>query len=749
MTRLLCVLLLIFTLPVQALDRAVILSTGAFDVDLLSIGQWLEADHLSMSLAQLHNSQRPFRSLSNNPVLEPRHSYWLRFRIINPGESPMPMVLSLGQGPFQVFSAYSQTSGGPWLRLPGHEKEILLTGKRGMELMVEGNSSQWIYLRLGAPQTRTLQPRLSNIGQYTRNILNFEQVLGACVGILLLLLALHTLAQHSRRDSRHFTAMGMILLSLAQLVLHLPFNQLNSNLNELLPHLPWAFALLLLLLSRQGPQTQLNLRSTTSVIVLLTLALVSLLMLTIAPPYSWLLVLPVAAFTLRKTLLREIAQSLAVVVLLISLIWQQTYSLTPQQTAEMPLLLEMLWPLVCVLLVSFRLLSGFFTSRPQYLPATGQQQDTELLSKLSHELRTPMNGVMGMAELLGDTSLSATQRDYIDTIQSSGRDMLLMLNRIGDFAKITQGRLQLEKRQVELSPLIEEVSEKFRPIANAKGLELVVNMADALPEQIEIDPLRLQTVLSDLLENALNYTEFGEVELLIKFAEGSQHVLSFQIRDTGKGINRDELRRLLQRASQPLSNSQQMGISLSKKLVEIMGGTFFVESSPGKGSRFSFTLPYGNPLQQRAHSELEENILQGLSILIVDDNSTLRTVIQRYARSWGMQADATYGGKEALAMLRTKCNLRQPYDIILIDQNMPFMDGLQLAGKIREDSALNDNLLKIMLTGMGISSVAEQARMAGIQQILSKPVSARLLKSTLAKHIRQRHLYSMQRLSGD
>ena len=749
MTRLLCAVLILFSQQVFALDRAVVLSNGAFDVDLLSIGQWLEADHLSMSLAQLQNSPRQFSSLANKPVLQPRRSYWLRFRIINPNDTPMPMVLSLGQGPFQVFSAYSQSQNGPWLRLPGHEKETLLTGKRGMELLIAANTNEWIYLRLGSPQTRTLHPRLSNIAQYTRSILTFEQVLGACVGMLLILLAAHLFALHSRPDSRHYTAIVMLLLCLSQLLLHLPFNQLNINLNELLPHLPWVFTLLLLLISQQKPSAPLSLRNSKVALSILSLTLLSLLLITMNLPYSWLVVIPFALYTLRKTLMQNIAQALAVLILLTCLLWQQAYSISPQNMPEMPLLLELLWPLVCVLLVSFSLLSGFFTSRPQYLPSANQQQGTDLLSKLSHELRTPMNGVMGMAELLGDTSLSATQRDYVDTVQSSGRDMLLMLNRIGDFAKIAQGRLQLEKRQVELSPLIEEVSEKFRPIANAKGLELVVNMADALPEQIEIDPLRLQTVLSDLLENALNYTEFGEVELLIKVAEGSQNVLSFQIRDTGKGINRDELRRLLQRASQPLSSSQHMGISLSKKLVEIMGGTFFVESSPGKGSRFSFTLPYGKPLQQRAHSELEENILQGLSILIVDDNSTLRTVIQRYARSWGMQADATYGGKEALAMLRTKCNLRQPYDIILIDQNMPFMDGLQLAGKIREDSALNDNLLKIMLTGMGISSVAEQARMAGIQQILSKPVSARLLKSTLAKHIRQRHVYSMQRLSGD
>jgi signal transduction histidine kinase/CheY-like chemotaxis protein len=749
MTRLLCAVLILFSQQVFALDRAVVLSNGAFDVDLLSIGQWLEADHLSMSLAQLQNSPRQFSSLSNKPVLQPRHSYWLRFRIINPSDNPMPMVLSLGQGPFQIFSAYTQSQGGPWLRLAGHEKETLLTGNRGMELLIAANANQWIYLRLGSPQTRTLHPRLSNIAQYTRSILTFEQVLGACMGMLLILFAAHLLALHSRPDDRHYTAIVMLLLCLTQLLLHLPFNQLSLNLNELLPHLPWAFTLLLLLISQQNPAAPLSLRSSKVALYILSLTLLTLLLLTMNLPYSWVVVIPFALYTLRKTLMHNIAQALAVLIVLTYIIWQQAYSIHPQSTPEMPLLLELLWPLLCVVLVSVNLLAQFFTRQQQkFAPHPQQLQEAELLSKLSHELRTPMNGVMGMAELLADTSLGATQRDYIDTIQSSSRDMLLLLNRIGDFAKLSQGRLQLEKRMVELSACVEEVTDKFRPVANAKGLELVVNMAENLPEQIEIDPVRLQTVLDNLLDNALSYTEFGEIELLISASDDIQPGLNFVVRDTGKGLSREELRRLLQKASNPLSASNGIGIPLSKQLVEFMGGSLFVESAPGKGSRFSVTLPYTVPAQHRAGSELEENILQGLSMLIVDDNSTLRTVIQRYARGWGMQADATYGGKEALAMLRTKCNLRKPYDIILIDQNMPFMDGLQLARKIREDSALNDGLLKIMLTGMGISAVAQDAQQAGIQQILSKPVSARLLKSTLAKHIRQRHLHSMQRLTS-
>ena len=168
----------------------------------------------------------------------------------------------------------------------------------------------------------------------------------------------------------------------------------------------------------------------------------------------------------------------------------------------------------------------------------------------------------------------------------------------------------------------------------------------------------------------------------------------------------------------------------------------YVDSTPGLGSTFSFSLPYRLATQDM-ESQSHVHLLQGLSMLIVDDNSTLRKVIQRYAKSWGLQADCTYSGKEALAMLRSQSNLKAPYDIILIDQNMPIMDGFQLATRIKEDKEINQGILKIMLTGLGISNKHKDVLSSGIHQVINKPVSARVLQQTLAQHIQRKNVFKL------
>jgi len=376
------------------------------------------------------------------------------------------------------------------------------------------------------------------------------------------------------------------------------------------------------------------------------------------------------------------------------------------------------------------------------VPSSGNRNYL-FLSHMSHELRSPMNGVLGMSELLNETPLSHTQRDYVDTIQSSGEDILRTIDRISDYAKITSGRLQLEETQVDLAQLLENVLLRFQHSANQKGIELVLNLEPDIPEYIMVDERRLHTLIDYLLEKAVNHTEHGEVELRIKWdPQNTQQHLLFSVRDTGEGMRKDDLKTLFRSMDQVEHLKSEVpifgiGMTLCKQLVKLMGGDIYVESTLGLGSTFSFSMPYG----LASHSVTPPNqldLLQGLSMLIVDDNSTLRKVIQRYAKSWGMHADATYSGKEALAMLRNQANLKTPYDIILIDQNMPIMDGFQLAKRIQEDTDINQNLLKIMLTGLAISSKHKNVVQADIHQVISKPVSSRALQQVLAQRIQQK-----------
>jgi signal transduction histidine kinase/ActR/RegA family two-component response regulator len=360
----------------------------------------------------------------------------------------------------------------------------------------------------------------------------------------------------------------------------------------------------------------------------------------------------------------------------------------------------------------------------------------ELLAKLGHEFRTPINGVMGMSELLSDTRLTHTQRDYLDTISLAGRDLLHLVSEMSDFAKLQSGRINLDHRAFDLTNCLSECMNRYQQEANRKQIELVLDIADDISPRLLGDKHRLQTIITNLIAQSLRHTESGELELRVfRVGLNNHEGIFFQIQLTGSLIEHDELRRLFRTMAGPQENfsksnlDQGLGLMIVKHLVGLMEGSIEVETLTHHGCSITLFLPIKEELNERV--EEDSDLLSGQRILIVDDNSTFRGVIEKQVKRWGMRAESAYSGKEALALMRNKSNLNEPYDYIVLDHDMPIMNGIQLIERLMADNDIEPKPIRIMLTGLGIGSANQEAKEAGIQKVIHKPVSGRHLKEVL------------------
>ena len=368
----------------------------------------------------------------------------------------------------------------------------------------------------------------------------------------------------------------------------------------------------------------------------------------------------------------------------------------------------------------------------------------EFLAKISHEIRTPMNGVLGMTELLLGTPLSAKQRDYVQTIHSSGNELLTLINEILDISKLESGQIELDDVQFDLGALIEDCLDIFRAKAEQQRVELISFIQPQVPRVISGDPTRLRQALLSLLDNAFKQTDEGEI-LLVAALDSSdgQHRLRVAVQDSGRPLLPEERDALLNAELQSrdfLSATRlggRLGLIIARQLVRLMGGEFGIQGSGNQGTTLWLTLPLDAARLEQPEADLDSP-LQGARLLVVDDNDTCRKVLMQQCNAWGMQVSAVPSGKEALALLRTKAHMREYFDAVLLDQDMPGMTGMQLAAKIKEDPSLNHDILIIMLTGISNAPSKVIARNAGIKRILAKPVAGYTLKTTLADELAQR-----------
>jgi two-component system sensor histidine kinase/response regulator len=368
---------------------------------------------------------------------------------------------------------------------------------------------------------------------------------------------------------------------------------------------------------------------------------------------------------------------------------------------------------------------------------------SEFLANMSHEIRTPMNGIVGMAEVVLRTEMTASQRESVEVIKLSADSLMDIINDILDFSKIEASHLELDPVDFDPTAMIEDAVRTLAPRAHFKGLELACDLSAGLPSRVRGDPGRIRQILLNLLGNAIKFTGDGEIVVRAESERGAddeEHVLHISVRDSGIGIPVEKQAIIFEPFTQADASTTRkfggtgLGLTITSHLLTMMRGRITLESTPGRGSIFHVRIPL--PIGAAAVVETPPVALadlQGLRVLVVDDNATNRRILDDTLRAWGLLPTAVEGGREAIARLEQAAADGAPYGVVLLDYQMPDLDGFQVAAAIRERPGLAGTII-MMLSSLGLEGESVRARELGVRAHLTKPVRASVLREQLLRH---------------